>query len=302
LEEARKYINAANDKLGGTIIEEKGLGDRIEIQRPPNEFSPVSGRVSIYAGEEVLFKLVTDPKIDEIDKITWLIDDLTQEHGSQFQYKPQKRGIFRLKVMWKKKDTSDEDDLPLTLEIVRDPVAVSTRWVWTTALMSGFVWAAIATVAGLVYISARIPTFGSEMDYILAIAWAFGLSTVAQPTESIISGIMNRLAPDTKESESGNNEQSQNEEQNQRKTETTDKVIVPGVIKEKRDDAKSKLSEAGLIAKFEPDDAGADWIVESMRPEANTKVEKNTIVHCTLIKPSSGGDGGNKIDGDPGDA
>ena len=62
-----------------------------------------------------------------------------------------------------------------------------------TSLVSIIVWALIATVAGLIYIGNLLPTFGSPMDYLLALAWALGLSTISKPTESMAAAILKSL-------------------------------------------------------------------------------------------------------------
>lgn len=56
-------------------------------------------------------------------------------------------------------------------------------------------WAAVAGISGLTYISAKLNTFGSGLDYLLALAWGLGVGTVTTPNEGLKESIQRFFNP-----------------------------------------------------------------------------------------------------------
>lgn len=187
---------------------------------------------------------------------------------------------------------SNEDQAGDNKELIK--LAARVRFVGFT---STFVWAAIATVAGLVYIDLRLPTFGSPQDYILALAWALGLSSAAKPAENIAAGILKSLTGQDQQANDGQDDPAK--KTNQQPVQNTDEIVVPLVVKKSQDVATKMLEDAGLKPSFKPDGSPKEWVVKDpTEPEAGKKVKKGETITCTLIPQKA--DGGGNTGDDPG--
>jgi hypothetical protein len=179
------------------------------------------------------------------------------------------------------------------IQSIEDQLEKLRNQVRLVGLTSTFVWAAIATVAGLIYIDARLPTFGSPQDYILALAWALGLSSAAKPAENIAAGILKSLTGQDQQANDGQDDPAKKNDK--QSVQNTDEIVVPLVMKKSQDEATKILENDGLVPSFKSEGArqtGEVWVVKDPTdPKAGAKVKKGETVNCTLIPQKADGDG-----------
>jgi hypothetical protein len=108
------------------------------------------------------------------------------------KFRPQKRGTYRI-AAFARVEGKFCCIAAADLVVVKNPVDVATARFRLNARLAGLAWAGVATVAGMIWIGVRTPTFGSLTDYLVAFAWALGLSTVAVPAEGAVAQIMKAL-------------------------------------------------------------------------------------------------------------
>jgi len=251
-----------------------------------DKFIKVPDRYLAYRGEKIYFQL----EGESINNPNWHMKKFLFPFSLEWGIKPvpvpvavELRKLYELPLAGAYKLTVEFTDqngylrkLSLDLTVVPDPFPASAQRVRISAWASQIVWAFIATVAGLVYIDAQLPTFGSPTDYFLALAWAFGLSTTAKPAESLASTIYDILTG--KKRVTGQDEPA------------TQKVTVPDTLVGKtKAQVEAELKKVGLKAAFKTKDGKGsedDWIVEKPTdPDAKEMVDKNSTVTCTLIPP-----------------
>lgn len=190
----------------------------------------------------------------------------------------------------------------LTIRVIEDPAITALR---NQALLSTLAWAVIASVAGLLYIEARIPTFGSAQDYLLALGWALGLGVASKPTESLVATTLKSLsgrapAPPTGEKPAVVAQTPAKPEPQEPKG--GEEIKVPALEDRlTRKQVEEKLKQAGLTLEPDPKDAGEDWIIvlESVAPKPGEPAGAGKKVTVKFTKP--GADKTNEDKENPGD-
>ena len=188
------------------------------------------------------------------------------EGDTTWLYTPPTRGEYRIAVKQGGKYVASS-----ALQVTENPVEVARRKLKWNAGLAIVAWAAVAAVSGLIYIWARVPTFGSPQDYLIALAWGLGLSTTVAPKEGVINGILKAFGITPKPATDA------------------DKVKVPDVVKDgksvTKEQAEKQLKEKGMKAKSDPSNAENNWIVAGQKPAKDQQVSKGSEVTITLKEP-----------------
>jgi hypothetical protein len=170
---------------------------------------------------------------------------------------------------------------------VANPVSVAQTQLKRSAFWASLAWALVAGVAGVIYIAARLPTFGSAMDYLLALAWGLGLSTTVAPKANLVDRLKEvlGLAQGAAQAGAGSEPAASGGDEK-----------VPdfsGMTKAEADmaaqDGKLKLEWAEPETP-KPEDT---WVIESQEPVAGADIPANRTIKITKRKPPDIEDEGN---------
>jgi len=282
-EVASNKIDDAYEKLGFPESEARiNVAEPYFEMRDPfsPEYYPVSGAVVGYQGQTLFFKL---KGASGTNAVTCKINKEAIPTNAEFEcsYLPPRKGTYRLTA-----ENQKEEICSLLLNIRSDPAGDARNRVARIAIIATVAWAAVATVAGLIYIQAYLPTFGSTTDYLLALAWALGLSTASRPTENFAASFFSFLnkAKDPEEGQAPPADLT-NVPAGSGQPETMTVPQIPQTTNRKK--AEDLLRDTGLQAAFAPPDAGDDWLVDSTEPQAGAKVNKGSPVTCKMLKPTT---------------
>ncbi len=157
----------------------------------------------------------------------------------------------------------------IVLTVSESPFSLAVKKFNRTTWLTIGAWALVASVAGIVYISASLPTFGSALDYFLALAWAFGLSSGAVPVEGIAKKIYDVLVPP----ENG---------QPSTTTTTTDDKKVPKLTEMTLKAAKSEAEKADLKVTPAMDEKNQDLKVIKQKPKEGDPIPTDKTIKLTL--------------------
>jgi hypothetical protein len=170
-------LESAEKALGEVLFRESDE-PTIEVKHLGRKdfYEPTEEPVELFTGEKIYFKsrniqgpwskqrkLLGIPIPPRADRLT--------SDTVQFTFK--RAGSYQLK----------RGEKTLQLKAIRNPVQVAARRVELNANLANVIWAGVAGVAGLLYIEASLPTFGSPMHYLAALAWGLGVSTASLPAE-----------------------------------------------------------------------------------------------------------------------
>ncbi len=169
-----------------------------------------------------------------------------------------------------------------SLFVGANPFDEETKEVKQRARAVNIAWALVAAVVGLLYISARVPTFGSPMDYVLALAWALGVSAVAIPSGNIAGEIYKTITKDDPLSRQGAVET----QEDPNKDEVTKKV-APTLTDLSLEKAHEKAGKEGLTVKPEPTPANKSQMVSGQNPKAGEDLQGKTEIELTLEQNAS---------------
>jgi hypothetical protein len=209
------------------------------------------------------------------ENLEWWISDA----GQLAPWKPKRAGHYRTKrpgeyrlgakkqLEWDYEHTWPKRLVAAkTITVVENPVKVALcQLKWGVAGASLF-WALVAGIAGMIYIGERVPTFGSPMDYYLALAWGLGLSTSVAPKQELRAKILQALGitPGSEEAEVPN-------------------LVEGNKTKEQAEEElkqfKGKYSVEWLPK--EPQEKKG-WIVKQQSPLAGTKVKVSEKTEFTI--------------------
>ncbi len=206
------------------------------------------------------------------------------------------------KFVLKGKAEKEGKEGTLEIRVVEDVTITALR---KQAFRSSLIWSVIATVAGLLYIESRIPTFGSPQDYLLALGWALGLGAASKPTESLLAAVLKALtggkepAPSAGEQQTETIQAPTESEQPEPKGAGDKKVPELGDTLTRKE-VEEILKQAGLA--LQPDPANADEdskiVPGSVDPEPGEPVGEDKKVKVKFSKTGSESTG--EDDGDPG--
>ncbi len=162
------------------------------------------------------------------------------------------------------------------LDVKWDRAAVSRVVLKYQAWLATILVAIVATIAGLAYIAWKVPTFGSPMDYILALGWAFGLSGAVAPKQGVVEAILHALG----------------------KTNSVEVEVieVPNIVDKTLADARTEVE-----GKFDLDYEGQDpseFGHRHAKARGPEKKEKHSAIQVTF-KPAERPDDGPDDDGKP---
>ncbi len=163
------------------------------------------------------------------------------------------------------------------LDVKWDRAAVSRVVLKHQAWLATILVAIVATIAGLAYIAWKVPTFGSPMDYILALGWAFGLSGAAAPKQGVVEAILHALG----------------------KTNSVEVEVieVPNIVDKTLADARTEV-EGKFDLDYEGQDPSETSVIATQKPAAQEKKEKHSAIQVTF-KPAEKPDDGPDDDGKP---
>lgn len=272
---------------------------RVAVQTANGGFYfPAGAAITLVRPASASFRLYHSPadfsqpqESDLVGQVKWSfaqggVADVPVKDGATLAMSFTRTGRFVLKA---KADQAGIEGR-LTIRVIEDPAIIALR---NQALLSTLVWAVIASVAGLLYIEARMPTFGSAQDYLLALGWALGLGVASKPTESLVTTVLKALSGIAPAPPAGGKPavvtQTPAEPEPQEPT-TGEEIKVPALEdKLTRKQVEEKLKQAGLTLEPDPKEAGEDWIIvlESVDPKPGEPAGTDKKVKVKFTEPGS---------------
>ncbi len=135
-------------------------------------------------------------------------------------------------------------------------------------------WAAVAGISGLTYINAKLSTFGSGLDYLLALAWGLGVGTVTTPSEGVKESIQRFFSP---AAGAGSSERRDVEPKPASSTLGAGKA-VPNFVKQTYGSAKAIATSFDLALVPDLLDAGDEELIYKQDPEPTADAKNVTEV------------------------
>jgi hypothetical protein len=149
--------------------------------------------------------------------------------------------------------------------------------------VSPIAWSIAAGIAGLVYINAKLHTFGSPLDYILALGWGLGVGATVSPKKNLGDAITKALGIKQEPAQSIASAPAKQTQQPAENLPT--KIMVPDMKNRTLKDVQT-LYEGIFQFKQETEGAEETWVIEKHEPEYKEEVEPNTTITLTLKPPS----------------
>lgn len=250
-----------------------------------------------YVKENVNFMLEPGNIPQDVSWSLYLPDSQTPQPLASLPYRLESAGRYHVAAMQALRCIAST-----RFKAVKNPLDQQVKTYRRTAWVASIGWALAAGVAGMVYISARLPTFGSPLDYLLALAWGLGVGTTVAPKEGLVAGLQKALGLSTPTTptpappaDSGGqpnitpptNPQGQGHEPPSEVVTTpppAQKLKVPPLAKLTYAEAEAA---AGGNFKLAPrqGEATADWMVIQTEPDAGAELEKGGTIYLNLVKP-----------------
>lgn len=225
----------------------------------------------VYAGDVPEFSLKPAPS--KVDDVKWFVDGEAREGPT-----PLERGEHRVTAKIEGKWVASRD-----LTVYQEPFEKASRRFNIYARLIPLAWAFAAAVAGLVYIDARLPTFGSRLDYILALAWGLGVGTTVAPKENLGDAIKKAMGITQREPEKPAEQPAAEEPAAEKPTQ----IPVPD-LKGKTLAEVQNLYKGIFEFKKRPDNAKDSWVIREHQPEAGKEAAPKSTIALTLEEPPQG--------------
>jgi hypothetical protein len=241
----------------------------------------------VYAGRPTSFTLdLMTEETSLVEEVTWSFYDSQGGHQdckpiaptSRQEYSPKTPGKYRIAVLATIDGEKNRCIAASDLIVIENPIDIAAKQFKHNARRANVTWAMVAGVAGLIYINARLPTFGSPLDYLLALAWGLGLSTSVAQGPGVVSTIMKGLglkaetqSPDTSKPVG--------------KDVPEKKETVPPLKGMKLEEAKKEAEKVKCELVNETSDAKPDDKVNEQTPEPGKPIPEDRKIKVKLAPP-----------------
>jgi hypothetical protein len=295
-----KFLESPRTALEDEKVEEPAARIAVQIQ-PGSFFYPAGAALPLVRPAGASFRLYRSPAntSSPLDKdLVWNVQWSIARRGDPFEplagVATQTLPFTQIgKFVLKAKEVGTGKEVSLEIHVSEDRAIVALR---NRALLSTGIWAVIASVAGLLYIEARLPTFGAPQDYLLALGWALGLGVASKPTESLIATVLKALSgkePAPTAAGQPPATTTATTKPDQPDTTTSGEVEVPK-LEEKMTlkQVEERLKQSGLKLDSEPADAGEDWIIvpDSVAPKPGEPAGAEKQVKAKFTEPPKKGE------------